>query len=302
VEYVAYYDEQGLAYKLDPGTLRAAQTVEKQLPGVRKKYWAIYTGKNPKDVLRETDQYGVNFRNRFNQTPLMVAAQTGNVRLVEALLDRGADKDLYDNYGRGAFHLLWLESVCNKRMDEQSKNTLFPLLAPDSVSLRINEKLIKLDAHISEFLIFNAMLAFFKRKYNEENGRSLFGFTTANLTRYLAPLPSPFVRESRQRRAYLSSVLSRNEIDRDYAYNRYLFLRTQQGHYVFNPAADIRVADAWVNIYDVLQLDRMFENGHDYNRFFLDQIRRARVDMRRSVSATDDSAFDWVRKRLIGKN
>lgn len=298
VEYVAYYDEQGVAYKLDSGMARGARTVEKNLPGVRKKYWAIYTSRNPKDVLRETDQYGVNFRNRFNQTPLMVAAQTGNVRLVEALLDRGADKNLYDNYGRGAFHLLWLETVCGKGLDEQSKNALFPLLAPESVSLRINEKLIKLDAHIGEFLMFNAMLAFFKRKYNEETGRSLFGFTTANLIRYLAPLPAPFVRESRQRRAYLSSVLSRNEIDRDYAYNRYLFLRNQTGHYVINPAADMRVADAWVNIYDILQLDRMIENGHDYNRFFLDQIRRAREEMRRSVSAVGVSAFDRARRRL----
>lgn len=299
VEYIAYYDEQGVAYQLDSGSLLAARTVEKNLPAVRKKYWAIYTSKNPKDVLRETDQYGVNFRNRFNQTPLMVAAQTGNVRLVEALLDRGADKNLYDNYGRGAFHLLWLETVSGKGMDEQIKTALFSLLAPDSVSLRINEKLIKLDAHISEFLLFNAMLAFFKRKYNVETGHSLFGFTTANLTRYLAPLPTQFVRESRQRRSYLSNVLSRNEIDRDYAFNRYLFLRIQQGHYVFNPAADLRVADAWVNIYDVLQLDRLIENGHDYNRFFLDQIRRARQEMRQSVSAADTSIFSWTRNRSI---
>lgn len=50
------------------------------------------------------DQFGVDFRNRFNCTPLMLAARTGNLALIEALKERGANEDLADNFGRTALH------------------------------------------------------------------------------------------------------------------------------------------------------------------------------------------------------
>jgi ankyrin repeat protein len=34
----------------------------------------------------------------MNQTPLMAAAAAGNIALVEALLERGADRDAVDHY------------------------------------------------------------------------------------------------------------------------------------------------------------------------------------------------------------
>ena len=52
----------------------------------------------------------------------------------------------------------------------------------------------------------------------------------------------------------------------------------QQGYYVFNPAMDVKVQDAWINIYELVQLPQMLEHSHDYNRFFLDQISRAWQD------------------------
>jgi hypothetical protein len=48
-------------------------------------------------------------------------------------------------------------------------------------------------------------------------------------------LPANIVRPERNRRSHLSSVLARNEVDRDYAYNRALFKRVAQGWYQFNP-------------------------------------------------------------------
>ena len=40
----------------------------------------------------------------MNQTPLMAAAAAGNVALVEALLERGADREAVDHYGCNALH------------------------------------------------------------------------------------------------------------------------------------------------------------------------------------------------------
>jgi len=47
-------------------------------------------------VLRQCGQFGPDHRTNFNATPLMLAAQCGNVALVEALLERGADPLVYD--------------------------------------------------------------------------------------------------------------------------------------------------------------------------------------------------------------
>ena len=66
------------------------------------------------------------------------------------------------------------------------------------------------------------------------------------------------MRPERNKRQHLSHVLSRNEVDRDYAYNRRLFVRVGHGWYQFNPALAVRRRDAsgetWVPICDALNL------------------------------------------------
>lgn len=62
------------------------------------------------------------------------------------------------------------------------------------------------------------------------------------------------LRPERNQRAHLSSVLSRNEVARDYAYNRGLFLRVQQGFYQFNPSLAVRRKthgeERWVSVFE----------------------------------------------------
>ena len=66
------------------------------------------------------------------------------------------------------------------------------------------------------------------------------------------------VRPERNKRAHLSSVLSRNEVERDYAYNRALFMRVSQGWYQFNPKLLVRRRqgdeEQWTSIYVALNL------------------------------------------------
>ena len=71
--------------------------------------------------------------------------------------------------------------------------------------------------------------------------------------------PASVLPQRSRRRGYLSAVLSRNELTRDYAYNRRLFARTAHGFYVLNPAVSLRAGEGWVPLYDRLhppQLDR----------------------------------------------
>jgi len=47
-------------------------------------------------------------------------------------------------------------------------------------------------------------------------------------------------------------VLSRNEIARDYAYNRKIFLRVRRGYYVLSPNLSVKVGENWENIYHLM--------------------------------------------------
>jgi hypothetical protein len=66
------------------------------------------------------------------------------------------------------------------------------------------------------------------------------------------------LRPERNKRQHLSSLLSRNEVGRDYTYNRRLFVRIAHGWYQFNPELAVRrrstSGEAWVPILDALNL------------------------------------------------
>ena len=75
------------------------------------------------------------------------------------------------------------------------------------------------------------------------------------------------VRPERNKRQHLSSVLSRNEVERDYAYNRALFMRVAQGWYQFNPKLSVRRRqgdeELWTPIYAALNLPLINEFSRD---------------------------------------
>ena len=54
-----------------------------------------------------------------------------------------------------------------------------------------------------------------------------------------------------------SSILSNNEIDKDDKHNRKLFFRVKRGSYLFNPNLSIKVEGEWVNIYELMSIDKL---------------------------------------------
>ena len=80
------------------------------------------------------------------------------------------------------------------------------------------------------------------------------GFIAGDWSEALAHLPAPVVPGHWRKRAYWSGVLARNEVARDYAYNRRLVTRVRYGRYLPNPAIKLRLADAWVPAYEHLNL------------------------------------------------
>ena len=65
-------------------------------------------------------RHGVDFRNEFAETPLMVAAREGKIELIKLLLDAGADASLRNFFGLLPVQILMMEIFAGRHFDETS--------------------------------------------------------------------------------------------------------------------------------------------------------------------------------------
>jgi hypothetical protein len=84
----------------------------------------------------------------------------------------------------------------------------------------------------------------------------------------LRHFPDALVPVRRKHRAYISSILAKNEVHRDTPYNRKLFRRLKHGHYIINPQLAVWVEGAWRNIYEVLSLDALGYRRQDRRAWY----------------------------------
>ncbi|WP_459568559.1 ankyrin repeat domain-containing protein [Cupriavidus sp. 8B] len=265
-EIAASHDEPVLAaWLVQEAGFAAAQHFSGQRSGLARKSFASYFAGNFKEVLRQCERHGIEHRLPMNQTPLMAAAAAGNVALAEALLERGADRDNVDHYGRNALHYAMLEAFRSPQFAAGPFAALYELLAPPSVDVNNGERLVRIDRHLSEYFLFQTMWALFKSRFTHIHRRPNGAFETQALLEAWQHLPASVVRPERNKRPHLSGVLARNEVDRDYAYNRMLFKRFEQGWYQFNPALSVRRQqegqETWVPIYEALNLPWINESS-----------------------------------------
>ena len=235
-----------------------ARNFEAQRTALQGKSYSPYFTNHIKDVLRQCDQYGVDHRLPLNQTPLMVAAIAGNSALVEALLERGADREAVDHYGWNALHWAMREAFRDKDYARGPFAALYELLAPSSIDVSTDDRLIRIDRHLAEYFLFQTMWVLFSSRFTQPQRRSYAAFESAAIVEAWQYMPTNVVRPERRQRQHISSVLSRNEVDRDYAYNRALFVRVMQGWYQFNPHLRVRRSvqgsDTWVPVFEALNL------------------------------------------------
>jgi hypothetical protein len=258
-EYATCYDEPVLAQWLVTETrFDAAEAFPKQRMTLGRKHYITYFAPRFKDILQQCERHGIDHRTPMNQTPLIAAAVAGNVALVEALLERGANPDLTDHLGRNALHWAMLEAFRDADFARGPFAALYERIAPAAIDVMSGERLVRIDRHLSEYFLFQTLWTLFKSRFHDDHWRDRGGFETAAILDAWKHLPPNVVRPERNKRQHLSSLLSRNEVNRDYAYNRRLFVRLAQGWYQFNPALSVRRRDAsdesWVPILAALNL------------------------------------------------
>lgn len=258
-EYACCFDAPMLALRLaNEARFELAKSFPQQHLSLGRKSYAPYFSHRFKDVLRQCDLYGVEHRLPANQTPLMAAAAAGNIPLVEALLERGADREAVDHYGSNALHWALREAFRDPAFSCGPFAPLYSLLAPACIDVNVGNRLVRIDRHLSEYMLFQTMWTMFRSRFAQPQRRSNGAFETQAILDAWAHIPASVVRPERNKRQYLSGVLARNEVDRDYVYNRALFKRVAQGWYQFNPQLSVRRGDAgeapWTPIFQALNL------------------------------------------------
>ena len=267
-EIATYHDLPTLADDLaNEARFDTARGFRTQRPTLSRKSFVTYFARNFKDILRQCDQHGVDHRLPMNQTPLIAAASAGNVPLVEALIERGADREAADHFGANALHWAMREAFRDAKFARGPFAALYELLAPASVDVNTGERLVRIDRHLSEYCLFQTFWALFATRFTQQQRRPNAAFEADNILTAWEHLPANVVPPNRNKRQHLSGVLARNEIERDYAYNRALFQRVAQGWYQFNPQLSVRRRtggeENWLPIFQALNLPFLNEFAGD---------------------------------------
>ena len=256
-EYGLVYEDRDIINNLLKVDFKAAKHPEKGLQLLQQKHYINYSFKKPDAVLKQVNEYGPDFRNIFNQTPLMVATWMSNAEVVKTLSELGANTEKVDGNGLTAFQIALAQADRSDVYAKKKLPDIYEQLEPTSMSIQVDGRLIKLDKNSMEFFMLNLMIAVFYRVMPQKLRYRVEGFSTQDFMAAVQHIPDSILPERRKQRAYLSSILSKNEINKDAGNNRKLFYRVIRGAYIFNPRLALKVEDEWVNIYDLLSIDRL---------------------------------------------
>ncbi|MGV3625978.1 MAG: ankyrin repeat domain-containing protein, partial [Archangium sp.] len=215
---------------------RPLVTQRQQAPATARRLLAPWSGKKFKDVLENTEKYGLEHRSMQGLTPLMSAARAGNLPLVEALLSRGASRTTRDAFGLQALHHALRRVEDERAFASAELAAMWELLAPPSFDVQVEGRLVQVGREQGEYVVFQLLVERLHESGFTVEGTPV-GVGTSQLLTYVDALPETVIRDFRKKRPYLSSILSKNEANSPTAGSRQLFERRERGRYVVNSKA-----------------------------------------------------------------
>ena len=297
-EYALFYRDERTFKELAALNYRRAEDWQRDGDGLMRRLLNDYWRDNPKPIHQQVQQYGPDFRNKCNLSPLMLATMCAAPQIIQFLKELGADMDIVDNYGRNAFRLLLLQAFREPEFCRDKLPELYPLLKADHLKLRVDGRLIKINDQQAEFFMFNFALAITRLLFIEKGRRDLPGLESSDFLTAVEGYPSHILPDYRKKRAYISSILSKNEVNRDDKYNKKLFVRVRHGYYLPNPLLEALISEAWVNVYELLGIESLKESIDSRSTYWLELL-----DTYRAMAATGrpaDMELAWL--KLAFKN
>lgn len=248
---------------------KAAENPFEHQHSIEQKYYREYLAGDLNEIKRKVGLYGVDFRNPLNQTPLMIAAQFGMEHVVKWLIQNGANPQLTDNWGRTPLQIALRAAYRSKEFAARHIGRIYADLAPASIKVKVDDRLVKIDNKRMEFFLVNSMLAILQDILRVKIESDLPAFQTGDFVHALQYFPDHVIPAHRKRRSYLTNVLARNEANSLQPYNRKLFVRISHGYYILNPLLEIEVQDNWINVYDLIHLSEMEKEKKNHRLQFL---------------------------------
>lgn len=256
--YALLYD--GLESLMDLAELnyRRAERYESERGSVLRKYYSEYMSDNFPAVERNIRKYGVDYRDMLNMTPLMAAAKSGSVKILEFLTACGADASLTDNAGKNAFQIAlyqsWSRPGYLRKLDKIST-----CLLTGHIKVSVDNSLIKINSHKIEYFLLNFFIALQHVIIYEKYDFFLSpkGVQAADLEKAVEDYPEALLPGYRKKRTYLSANLSKHEAGSGNPYNKKLFKRLYRGYYVLNPGLSVWVNEKWVKIYELMNSEEV---------------------------------------------
>ena len=253
---------------------RPADRWEQEEKAILRRLFQPYVTDSLKAALPTFQRYGLDFRHEFNLTPLLLAVRFQATSIAGYLLEQGAKTDATDNDGLNALQGILKMARSNRGVSDQLLSPHYSRLKATPLRVRVDRRLVKLESHQAEYLMLNYMIATLREQLMEGTHYDYWApkqprpaFQAQDFIDFFEGLGEHVVPGYRTARQYISSILSKNEINRDDKYNKKLFLRIQQGYYVPHPNMELPVGDGWRNIYDlvdlegIMQLDNLFNTG-----------------------------------------
>jgi superfamily I DNA/RNA helicase len=267
--YAIFHNETNHLDKLSELKYRPADTWRKDEIAIMKRNYGEYQTDNIKLLEPKLQKYGIDYKNEFSLTPFMLAIRFGATNIANYLIKNGSSINVTDLEGKSPLQYAIQISGDDLAKKANIINRFYPILKNESLKIKVNNRLLKIDSHQAEFLMLNFMISSLRTHLTSRVNvgydfrLNVFiepMFQANDFIAFFIGLTPNVITENRKKRSYISSILSKNEVNKLDKYNKQIFLRVKNGFYLPNPAMAVQINDEWINLYDHIDFNKIGED------------------------------------------